>query len=984
MHRSGTSLLGNLLHAAGIALPGPLIPGDQHNPEGYFERADITDLQEQLLIDLDRWWPSATGMLPLPSDWWQRPETQAAFKELHRLLAAESQRQPGPWAIKDPRSSLLLPLWKQVCQELGIPLRLVLAVRDPAEVVSSLCARDADAAGMTAERAELLWWHHNQTVLAEAAGLPLQVVNYSRWFNHGPGPTDQLLQLLEFCNLGNAAADPVVLERCLTQIKPQHRRSHTNAPALRLTSRTRKLHQALTDGELQRARKLASKPPRAIQPDQPEKRHQLKAKLRALLSQVRTPKAIDSPWDPGAWFDEDFYCSQWPGLAACSRSALLHHYRQAGWRTGTAPHPLFDPGYYRQACEQAGVPLVGDPLTHWLATGLGHGLPPGPLCHPLWLQRLAEKGQALDQLRLAHVHPWGAAAEALTLSDRQDPPKAALALLGRWVSVGQLGSDELRAIAALPSNALTNRHPLPTPGEETLWTAAILGGSWHRWQTHALLQHLPLPVTADPICWYEGLPAAGGADEREAASVVLHLQPLEQTNAQGLLLALAQAYVVDADPARVHLLRQLGVNAWVISGADPIRRPLGEDAVARASAALGLPPPQALATQPAVLCLGSTGPLWEHSLDDSCWCLPGFHDLAPTSAAQGQQLAAWLQACQLAGIQLVELGPPSPPLPFDGFAALAQPQPAPAGWLPVQRFCIELTPAELQRELNWRRAGQPPPEPCVTPKPACRSLWEQRRSAPAAAVCVSLHNYADCIETALDSVQAQTLAELELIVVDDASSDHGAEVVLAWLERHGHRFARALLLQHASNGGLASARNTAFAAAEAPWCFVLDADNQLLPAAVERCLAIAKAAPASAAVVHPLVHLHDTTSHPQSLLSKQSWQQSCFRGGNYVDAMALVRRSAWQRVGGYTHIPDGWEDFDFWCKLIDHGMHGVLCPQPLAIYTTHGSSMSVRTTNRNQRPLSRQLQHRHPWLNLPMAQEVNPAPVRDAEFGKAD
>ena len=60
MHRSGTSLLGSILGALGVALPGPLIPGDQHNPAGYFERSDITALQEELLIDLQRWWPRPT------------------------------------------------------------------------------------------------------------------------------------------------------------------------------------------------------------------------------------------------------------------------------------------------------------------------------------------------------------------------------------------------------------------------------------------------------------------------------------------------------------------------------------------------------------------------------------------------------------------------------------------------------------------------------------------------------------------------------------------------------------------------------------------------------------------------------------------------------------------------------------------------------------------------------------------------------------
>ena len=52
MHRSGTSLLGSILPACGVTMPGPLISGDHNNPEGYFERSDITEMQEQLLIDL--------------------------------------------------------------------------------------------------------------------------------------------------------------------------------------------------------------------------------------------------------------------------------------------------------------------------------------------------------------------------------------------------------------------------------------------------------------------------------------------------------------------------------------------------------------------------------------------------------------------------------------------------------------------------------------------------------------------------------------------------------------------------------------------------------------------------------------------------------------------------------------------------------------------------------------------------------------------
>ena len=111
MHRSGTSLLAGVLERLGVALPGDVIAGDQHNPSGYFEWADVVALQERLLIDLDRWWPSAAGVEPLPADWLSAPATTAFRAALRGRLERSMAQQSDLWAIKDPRSSLLLPIW---------------------------------------------------------------------------------------------------------------------------------------------------------------------------------------------------------------------------------------------------------------------------------------------------------------------------------------------------------------------------------------------------------------------------------------------------------------------------------------------------------------------------------------------------------------------------------------------------------------------------------------------------------------------------------------------------------------------------------------------------------------------------------------------------------------------------------------------------------------------------------------------------------
>ena len=235
-----------------------------------------------------------------------------------------------------------------------------------------------------------------------------------------------------------------------------------------------------------------------------------------------------------------------------------------------------------------------------------------------------------------------------------------------------------------------------------------------------------------------------------------------------------------------------------------------------------------------------------------------------------------------------------------------------------------------------------------------------------------VNNYADRITEALQSVRGQTQQRLELIVVDDASATrHGRRGALdGCLPEQGGTLCWMLLLRHGHNTGLATARNTALAHSQAPWCFVLDADNALFPDAVAGCLALADPSDPQLAVVHPLLAVEAEPGRPdeqRTLVRPQSWQRERLRFENHVDAMALVRRSAWEAVGGYTHIEGGWEDYDFWCKLAGLGYHGLQCPRILAVYRSHAASMSHCATNRSWYALSRTLQQRHPWLQLALA-----------------
>jgi len=240
---------------------------------------------------------------------------------------------------------------------------------------------------------------------------------------------------------------------------------------------------------------------------------------------------------------------------------------------------------------------------------------------------------------------------------------------------------------------------------------------------------------------------------------------------------------------------------------------------------------------------------------------------------------------------------------------------------------------------------------------------------PAVAVVVPCYNYARYVVEALDSVAAQSEPALELVVVDDCSTDDSAAVVSRWLQRHAGRFVRATLLQNRRNSGLSLTRNAGFAAAEAPLVFPLDADNALHPGCLRQLRAGLIASGAAAA--HPTLHRFGGDSRRLPALP---WDPELLRQGNYIDAMALIRKSSWSHVGGYEPMPLGWEDYDLWCLFVEAGLWSVAVPDAIARYRVHGRSMLHAITDQpaNRRALIDCLHHRHAWLDIPLPE--TPAP----------
>jgi glycosyltransferase involved in cell wall biosynthesis len=263
-------------------------------------------------------------------------------------------------------------------------------------------------------------------------------------------------------------------------------------------------------------------------------------------------------------------------------------------------------------------------------------------------------------------------------------------------------------------------------------------------------------------------------------------------------------------------------------------------------------------------------------------------------------------------------------------------------------------------ELELRRANWPTPTFDI---PTSNTIFlSENEQVSDICVILPLYNYSHYVTEALDSVRNQTVQELDLVIVDDCSTDSSLQVALEWAKGNAARFNRVVVMQNQMNSGLARSRNVGFDAAETPYVLPLDADNRLLP---DCCAAMLRALNGSrAAFAYPRIQCFGDASH---IIGEQAFSPARFSGGNYVDAMALIGKWAWAAVGGYVHIDNGWEDYDFWCRCVEHGFWGVWVPEILAEYRVHKQSMLKTRTDQHENKLKliRDLNAGHNWLSIP-------------------
>ena len=226
-----------------------------------------------------------------------------------------------------------------------------------------------------------------------------------------------------------------------------------------------------------------------------------------------------------------------------------------------------------------------------------------------------------------------------------------------------------------------------------------------------------------------------------------------------------------------------------------------------------------------------------------------------------------------------------------------------------------------------------------------RSQADTSRAEPLVSVIIPVHNGEQFIGTALRSVLDQTYTHLEIIVVDDGSTDNSAEIVEVMAARDPR-----IRLCRQANGGASAARNHAIALSHGAYIAPLDADDIWHPEKTEKQLALMERSPDSVGLVYCWTQRidHDGRILPRQTIRRRA-KGYCLRDvvlSNPVGhaSGALIRRDAILAVGGFCEVilsrsSGGCEDHKLYLQLAELYEFAFI-PEILAGYRRNSAGVS--------------------------------------------
>ncbi len=225
-------------------------------------------------------------------------------------------------------------------------------------------------------------------------------------------------------------------------------------------------------------------------------------------------------------------------------------------------------------------------------------------------------------------------------------------------------------------------------------------------------------------------------------------------------------------------------------------------------------------------------------------------------------------------------------------------------------------------------------------------------------VIVPCYRHGIFLDACVGSIKAQTLTPAAIVVVDDGSDDPETVDALARLDDDPE----VTVLRQPANAGPSAARNRALEQLDTSYFLPIDADDELLPDALERMLAQLESAPAEVGFVYPNAqHIGNQVNYVES----PAYNLWLLMEQNYCPAPALFDRRLFDGTGvAYPEeIVVGHEDWDLVLQLAERDVRGIPAEGPTFHYRKQGFSR-VHAVDYGPDSFQRTIEDGHPHLYL--------------------
>ncbi|TBO42183.1 glycosyltransferase family 2 protein [Pedobacter kyonggii] len=205
-------------------------------------------------------------------------------------------------------------------------------------------------------------------------------------------------------------------------------------------------------------------------------------------------------------------------------------------------------------------------------------------------------------------------------------------------------------------------------------------------------------------------------------------------------------------------------------------------------------------------------------------------------------------------------------------------------------------------------------------------------------VVIPCYNHGEFVQDAIDSVLTYQDQSIEIIIVDDGSTDLATINKIDELKKAGYH-----IIQH-KNSGLAFSRNAGILAARGKYILPLDADNKIKSDYIRKGIKLLDQGICDIVYAKPSFfgeNIPERKFLPYEFLGHRLFSS------NYIDACAIFRKSVWKKIGGYDEkMPyQGHEDWEFWLKCYVNEFRFVFINEELYEYRIDKGSMITQISS---------------------------------------